>query len=85
MVLHYPLNKNSLKPIGTNLVTGVTKGGQTSLLTDGRVGVVTSGTSADTYFTVNLSESITSGTTYYLSCDVSGVSDSQYWGFPLGA
>lgn len=85
LVLHYPLNKNSLKPIGTNLVTGVTKGGQTTLLTDGRIGVITSGTSADTYFTVNLSESITNGTTYYLSCDVSGVSDGQYWGFPLGA
>lgn len=85
LVLHYPLNRQSLKPIGTNLVTGVTKGGQTTLLTDGRVGVVTSGTSADTYFTVNLSESITNGTTYYLSCDVSGVSEGQYWGFPLGA
>lgn len=85
LVLHYPLNRRSLKPIGTNLVTGVTKGRQTTLLTDGRVGVVTSGTSADTYFTVNLSESITNGTTYYLSCDVSGVSEGQYWGFPLGA
>ena len=85
LVLHYPLNRNSLKPIGTNLVTGVTKGGQTTLLTDGRVGVITSGTNADTYFTVNLSESITNGTTYYLSCDVSDVSDGQYWGFPLGA
>ena len=85
LVLHYPLNRQSLKPIGTNLVTGITKGGQTSLLTDGRVGVVTSGTNADTYFTINLSESITSGTTYYFSCDVSGVSEDQYWSFPLGA
>ena len=85
LVLHYPLDKKSLRPIGTNLVTGVTKGGRTTVLTDGRIGVQTTGENSDTYFTVNLSESITSGTTYYLSCDASGISDGQYWGFPLGA
>lgn len=84
LVLHYKLDTHYLKS-GTNLVTDVTKGGQTTKLTDGRLGVITSGVNADTYFTINLSESIVSGTTYYFSCDASGISNGQYWNFPLGA
>ena len=84
LVLHYKLDTQYFKS-GTNLVTDVTKGGQTTKLTDGRLGVVTSGTNADTYFTINLSESITNGTTYHFSCDASGISEGQFWNFPLGA
>lgn len=84
LVLHYKLNGIEVRS-GTNLVTGVTKGGQTTLLTDGRVGVQTSGTNADTYFSINLSENIVNGNKYFLSCDASGISDGKYWGFPLGA
>lgn len=84
LVLHYKLDTHYLKS-GTNLVTDVTKGGQTTKLTDGRLGVITSGVNADTYFTINLSESIVSGTTYHFSCDASGISNGQYWNFPLGA
>ena len=83
LVLHYKLDSIDIKT-GTNLVTGITKGGQTTLLTDGRIGVETSGTNADTYFAINLSESIVAGTSYFLSCDASGISTGQYWGFPLG-
>ena len=83
LVLHYKLNSIDIKT-GTNLVTSITKGGQTTLLTDGRIGVETSGTNADTYFTINLSESIVAGTSYFLSCDASGISAGQYWGFQLG-
>lgn len=84
LVLHYKLDTHYLKS-GTNLVTDVTKGGQTTKLTDGRLGVITSGVNADTYFTINLSESIVSGTTYHFSCDASGISNGQYWNFRLGA
>lgn len=84
LVLHYKLDTHYLKS-GTNLVIDVTKGGQTTKLTDGRLGVITSGVNADTYFTINLSESIVSGTTYHFSCDASGISNGQYWNFPLGA
>ena len=84
LVLHYKLDSYFLSS-GTNLVTDVTPGGRTTKLTDGRLGVVTSGTNADTYFTINLSESIVSGTTYHLSCDASGISEGQFWNFPLGS
>lgn len=83
LVLHYKLDKKYLIS-DTNLVTGITQGGQTTKLTDGRIGVITSGSNADTYFTVNLSENITNGTTYTLTCNASGVSNGAYWGFPLG-
>lgn len=84
LVLHYKLDTQYFKS-GTNLVTDITAGGQTTKLTDGRLGIITSGTNADTYFTINLSESITNGTTYHFSCDASGISEGQYWNFPLGA
>ena len=83
LVLHYKLDSMKIKA-GTNLVTGVTKGGHTTVLTDGRVGVQTTGENADTYFTINLSESITNGTKYFLSCDASGIPNNGYWYFPLG-
>lgn len=83
LVLHYKLDSMKIK-VGTNLVTGVTKGGHTTVLTDGRIGVQTTGENADTYFTINLSESITNGTKYFLSCDASGIPNNGYWYFPLG-
>lgn len=84
LVLHYKLDDMKIKT-GTNLVTGVTGGNRVTKLTDGRIGVQTTGENADTYFTINLSESITNGTKYFLSCDASGISEGAYWGFPLGA
>ena len=84
LVLHYKLDTLDIQS-GTNLVTGVTAGGRTTVLTDGRIGVQTIGVNQDTYFTINLSENIVAGTSYVFTCDASGISDEQYWGFPLGA
>ena len=84
LVLHYKLDTLDIQS-GTNLVTGVTAGGRTTVLTDGRTGVQTAGVNQDTYFTINLSENIVAGTSYLFTCDASGISEGQYWGFPLGA
>lgn len=84
LVLHYKLDKSYIKS-GTNLITNITAGRQTTKLTDGRLGVITSGVNADTYFTIDLSENITNGTSYILSCNASGISEGAFWGFPLGA
>ena len=83
LVLHYKLDSVKIKT-GTNLVTGITSGDQTTVLTDGRIGVQTTGENKDTYFRINLSENITNGTKYFLSCDASGIPDNGYWYFPLG-
>lgn len=80
LVVHYNLDGLEVETT-TNLVTSLTAGGQTSISN----GVVTtSGINADTYFTINLSESIVVGTTYTLSCDASGLPNNVSWGFPMG-
>ena len=69
------------KAAGNNLVTGLTAGGQTTV-SGGTV--TTSGVNADTYFTINLSESIVIGQTYTLSCIGKNIPTNGYFGFPLG-
>ena len=69
------------KAAGNNLVTGLTAGGQTTV--SGET-VTTSGVDADTYFTINLSESIVVGQTYTLSCIGENIPTDGYFGFPLG-
>lgn len=69
------------KAAGNNLVTGLTAGGQTTV--SGET-VTTSGVNADTYFTINLSESIVVGQTYTLSCIGKNIPTDGYFGFPLG-
>lgn len=69
------------KATGNNLVTGLTAGGQTTV-SGGTV--TTSGVNADTYFTINLSESIVIGQTYTLSCIGKNIPTDGYFGFPLG-
>lgn len=69
------------KAAGNNLVTGLTAGGQTTV--SGET-VTTSGVNADTYFTINLSESIVVGQTYTLSCIGENIPTDGYFGFPLG-
>ena len=83
LILNYKLDDASVEGT-TNLVTNLTRGGQTQLINNGRA-VVTSGQNKDTYFTINLTETITNGTTYTLSCDAQGISPNMYWVFPLGA
>ena len=69
------------KAAGNNLVTGLAAGGQTTV--SGET-VTTSGVNADTYFTINLSESIVVGQTYTLSCIGKNIPTNGYFGFPLG-
>lgn len=79
LVLHYKLDDEFIEST-TNLVTSLTAGGQTTVSDNV---ITTSGTNADTYFTINLSESITNGTQYTISCDAEIPGDLQ-WCFPLG-
>lgn len=69
------------KAAGNNLVTSLTAGGQTTV--SGET-VTTSGVNADTYFSINLSESIVVGQTYTLSCIGKNIPTDGYFGFPLG-
>lgn len=78
LVLHYNF-EDAYAEGTTNLVTSINAGGQTTVSN----GVVTtSGTSADTYFQLNLSESLISGTVYTISCDAEIPEGS--WSFPIG-
>lgn len=78
LILHYPLSDKYLEDT-TNLVTGITTGGQTTVNNN----VVTiSGANKDTYFLINLSENIVAGTQYTFSCDAE--IPSGIWYFPLG-
>lgn len=78
LILHYPLSNKYLENT-TNLVTGITAGGQTTV--NNNI-VTTSGVDKDTYFQINLSENIVVGTQYTFSCDAEIPSGT--WRFPLG-
>lgn len=65
-----------------NIITSLTKGGQTTV--SNYETIVTSGTNADTYFTINLPDSVKYGEKYTISCQVSGLASGGYWTFPLG-
>ena len=81
LVLHYPLNDKYIENT-TNLVTGLTAGGQTII--DGTTVKTKGESNADTYFHIKTS-ALTSGTTYTLSCHVSGLADGKFWSFGIGA
>lgn len=79
LVLHYKMDDGYVENT-TNLITGLTAGGQTTISN----GIVTtSGVNADTYFTINLSESITVGTQYTISCYADCEQNATFT-FPLG-
>lgn len=64
-----------------NLVTGINRGGQTTV----ENGVVTtSGVNADTYFNLLMSESLTQGVTYTISCIAENMPQNTNWRFPIG-
>lgn len=65
----------------TNLITSLVAGGQTTVSDNN---VTTSGTDADTYFKLNLSEALVSGYTYTISCDAE-LPTGTYWNFPIGS
>lgn len=65
-----------------NIITSLTKGGQTTV--SNYETIVTSGTNADTYFTINMPADVKYGEKYTISCQVSGLASGGYWTFPLG-
>ena len=80
LILHYKLDDPQSEST-TNLVTSITSGGQTTVSNNI---VTTSGSNADTYFTLNLSESIVNGTQYTISC-YAEMPIGTNWTFPIGA
>ncbi len=79
LVVHYKLDDRFCEAT-TNLITSITSGGQTTVNGDL---VTTSGTNADTYFTLNLSENIVEGTEYTISCKAEMPANTN-WIFPIG-
>ena len=79
LVCHYKLDGVS-EINSTNIFSSLTAGGQTTI---DRNSVLTSAVNSDTYFTINLTESIVSGQTYTISC-YADVPANTYWIFPLG-
>lgn len=65
LMLHYTFNDIGSENT-TNLVTGITSGGQTTV--DANQVVTTSGANLDTYFYLKLSKTLEVGKTYTLSC-----------------
>lgn len=82
LIAHFPLADPYVE-FTTNLVTGLTAGGRTTVGDNG-LSVTSTGENADTYFTINLSEDIVVGTQYTISCNVSGMPVTGSWEFPLG-
>jgi len=54
-MVHYPFDNYNIEPV-TNLITSITNGGRTHI--ENGTTVVTDGVNADTYFQLNLSETI---------------------------
>ena len=65
LMLHYNFEDEYIEPTN-NLVTGLLKGGNTSITNNA---VVTTGTNSDTYFNLKFSAPLVQGTTYTISCD----------------
>lgn len=81
LVLHYKLDGLS-QGSGNNLVTGLTKGGQTTVVGNT---IVTSGENADTYFKINLSSALILNKSYTIGIDAENLPDGGYFNFPIGA
>lgn len=81
LVLHYKLNQLS-QGSGHNLVTGLTSGGQTTVVNDT---IVTSGQNSDTYFRINLSSALTLNKSYTMGIDAENLPDGGYFRFPIGS
>ncbi len=79
LVAHYQLKDSSIEST-TNLVTGLTAGGRTTVSSDG-LSATTNGTSGDTYFRLQLSEALAQNTTYTFSIYGSGMPADTYWTF----
>ncbi len=81
LVLHYKLDGLS-QGSGNNLVTGLTKGGQTTVVGNT---IVTSGQNSDTYFKINLSSVLTLNKSYTMGIDAENLPEGGYFRFPIGS
>ena len=81
LVLHYKLDGLS-QGNGNNLVTGLTKGGQTTVVGDT---IVTSGQNSDTYFKIVLSSALELNKSYTMGIDAENLPDDGFFRFPIGA
>ena len=81
LVLHYKLDELS-QGSGNNLVTGLTKGGQTTVVGDT---IVTSGQNSDTYFKIVLSSALELNKSYTMGIDAENLPDGGYFRFPIGS
>ena len=83
LILHYNFEDEYVEPT-TNLVTGLLRGGNTSI-TDNAV--ITNGTNSDTYFYLKFPTALIQGTTYTISCDADIPTDGTgtQWKFGMGS
>lgn len=93
LVLHYKLNgglfgnPNLLARYvvpGQAAPTSTANGGRTTWLGDYKI-TIPATENADTYFRLFMTEQLISGTTYTISCKVSGLLNGSYYRFPLFA
>lgn len=93
LVVHYKLNgglfgnPNLLAKYvvpGQAAPTSTADGGRTTWLGDYKI-TIPAAQNADTYFRLFMTEQLVSGTTYTISCKVSGLLDGSYYRFPLFA
>jgi hypothetical protein len=81
LMLHYTFNDIGSENT-TNLITGLTQGGQTTLNSTLKT-ITTSGVDADTYFYLKLSEAMVEGQTYTLQCYAENLPHGTYFRFPI--
>jgi hypothetical protein len=81
LMLHYTFNDIGSEST-TNLITGLTQGGQTTLNSTLKT-ITTSGVDADTYFYLKLSEAMVEGQTYTLQCYAENLPHGTYFRFPI--
>lgn len=93
LILHYKLDGNGFgnpnllaKYVvpGQAAPTSTANGGRTTWLGDYKI-TIPATENADTYFRLFMTEQLISGTTYTISCKVSGLLDGSYYRFPLFA
>lgn len=81
LICHYSFDDSGTES-GTNLVTRVEPGGQTTYTNEI---LTTTGANSDTYFHLHLSSAMISGKTYTLSCMAQGIPDGKTLAFGVGS
>ena len=82
-IIHYDFNQ-IYSETTKNLVTSLTKGGQTTA--NSSLGTITTtGVNADTYFYLNFSESLVQGETYTIQCIGENIGEGKQFTFGMGS